>query len=203
MKRLSWRLTILAAALAACIGSASAQTTNCSGILAPGTYANLNVPANTTCRVEVGPVTVTGNVTVEKGASLLEFSRFATFVVNGSLMGRDAASIQFDDPSANVNILGSVHLTGTTGVLNLIHLSIGGTLFIANSTGSDIDVFDNNVGGSVLVRNNTISGPIIVQDNAIGGSLVCMGNTPAPTAPNPTQPLNTVGGNKVGQCASL
>jgi hypothetical protein len=89
MKRLSRRLTILAAALAACTGSASAQTTNCSGGLAPGTYANLNVPANTTCILPpFGTVTVTGNVEVESGASLLQFSRgITTFVVNGSLKG--------------------------------------------------------------------------------------------------------------------
>ena len=116
MKRFSWRLTILAAALAACTGSASAQTTNCSGNLAPGTYLNLTVPANTTCFLPpVGTVTVTNNGVVESGASLLLVNSLFSFSVNGSLLGRDAANIVLNGFIAKVNILGMVNLIGTTG----------------------------------------------------------------------------------------
>ena len=201
MKRFSWRLTILAAALAACTGSASAQTTNCSGNLAPGTYLNVTVPANTICFLPGdGTLTVTNNVVVESGASLAVAGNVAaTIFINGSLLGRDAANIALGSvPSGKVHILGMVNLTGTTREIDLVGVSIGNILFIANSTASIIDVFTNNVGGSVLVRDNTVSEEFGIQNNAIGGSLVCLGNTPAPGGGT-----NTVGGGKAGQCASL
>ena len=205
MKRFSWRLTILAAALAACTGIASAQTTNCSGLLAPGTYLNVTVPANTTCFLpRGGTVTVTNNVVVESGASLimtLGDPPPLTFFVNGSLLGRDAATIDLEGvPPSKVTILGMVNLTGTTREVTLFDVSIGNILFIANSTGIFVRVAESNVGGSVLVRDNTTSQPILIEDNAIGGSLICLGNTPAPTSPLGP---NTVGGGKAGQCASL
>lgn len=216
MKRLSSLITILAAALPACTGAARAQTTNCVGVLVPGTYANVNVPANATCNLPgFGTVTVTGNVTVQRAASLslglAQRGSSQTFLVNGSLLGVDAAVIELGTlgrggqlEHTTVNILGSVHLRGTTSRVSLVDVSIGGTLFIADSTGGIFDVFFNTIGGSVLVRDNAISGgdPINIVDNTIGGSLVCTGNTPAP-APPTSQPPNSVGGNEVGQCAGL
>ena len=141
MKRFSWRLTILAAALAACTDSASAQTTNCSGTLAPGTYLNVTVPANTTCVlldsgivtvtnnvvVESGAtlafppsgiMTVTNNVVVESGASLILATKHLAFFVNGSLLGRDAARIELEaqpDSPGKVNILGMVNFQQRKG----------------------------------------------------------------------------------------
>jgi hypothetical protein len=90
-------------------------------------------------------------------------------------------------------------LRGTASQVSLVNVSIGSTLFIADSTGGLFEVAGNTVGRSVLVRDNTISGgaPINVVDNTIGGSLVCSGNTPAPASAL-GEPLNTVGGNKVG-----
>ena len=239
MKRLSWRLIILAVALAACAGSASAQTTNwghttnCSGTLAPGTYTDVIVPANAECvlpfrgtvtvtgnvKVEsgaslllppIGIVTVTGNVKLESGASLGVPGEFAeTFIVHGSLLGVDANRISINGlHPENVIIFGSVDLRGTTGQVVLGGMSIHGTLFITYSRGDlPFELFANVVGGNVVVLDNTTSSVcgqsscFVIQGNAIGGSLVCKGNTPAPTSPPDL--LNTVGGNKVEQCASL
>jgi 5'-nucleotidase len=198
MKRFSTRLFFVAASLAAGVGSASAQTTTCSGTLAAGTYANVDVPVNATCQLSIrDTVTVTGNVRVERGATLLVGN--ATFVVNGSLIGVDAARIDINEfTGGTVNILGSVHLTGTTSDAELVRLSIGGTLSIANST-ADILVALNNVAGSVLLRGNIGGRFFFIHFNAIGGSLVCTDNTPPPD--DEGQP-NTVGGN-VGQCEGL
>jgi len=201
MKRFSSRLTMLAAALAACAGSASAQTTICNVSVPPGTYDNLEVPANTLCELGQfgpGPVIVTGNVTVKSGAVLI-VRQFLRLVVNGSVLGTDARTIEMDLGPGQVSILGSVHLTGTTEEAFLSSVSIRGTLSIANSIG-EINVVSNDVGGSALVRANTASGRnfINIEANAIGGSLVCMDNTPAPSGDG-----NTVGGNKVGQCVGL
>ena len=86
MKRLSLRVTILAAAaFAACTGSASAQTTYCAGVLGASStpYLSLTVPANATCTLPFsGSVTVTNNVEVESGLELSGGS--VKFVVNGS-----------------------------------------------------------------------------------------------------------------------
>ena len=217
MKRLSWRLIILVVALAACAGSASAQTTNwghttnCSGTLAPGTYTDVIVPANAECVLPFrGTVTVTGNVKLESGASLGVPGEFAeTFIVHGSLLGVDANRISINGlHPENVIIFGSVDLRGTTGQVVLGGMSIHGTLFITYSRGDlPFELFANVVGGNVVVLDNTTSSVcgqsscFVIQGNAIGGSLVCKGNTPAPTSPPDL--LNTVGGNKVEQCASL
>jgi len=91
-------------------------------------------------------------------------------------------------------------LTGTTTEIALFGLSIGGVLSVADSSVGIFNLSVNNVGGNVLVRDNTISQAFDIIGNVIGGSLVCQGNTPAPF---PTAELNTVGGNKVGQCANL
>ena len=203
-----WTPCLLAAALAVCAGSANAETTECTGILAAGTYDNVNVPANTTCAFsdEGGTITVTGNLAVEAGASLLTTRKLhgipTTYTVNGSLLGADAASIALSTvrtPIA-INILGGVHLTGTTTEIALFGLSIGGVLSVADSSVGIFNLSVNNVGGNVLVRDNTISQAFDIIGNVIGGSLVCQGDTPAPF---PTAELNTVGGNKVGQCANL
>jgi hypothetical protein len=207
VKRLSLRLTVLAAAFAACIGSASAQTALvCSGPLNPGTYLSVTVPAGATCNLSVsGTVTVTNNVELEKGASLLHSTPALTFIVNGSLLARDASQIVLDGipGQTTLNIIGSVHLTGITRSVGLGRVSIGGTLFITDSTVRFLDVFKSNVGGSVLVRDNNSPSlsSIVIADNGIGGSLVCSGNMPAPILFN--LPPNTVGGNKVGQCSGL
>jgi hypothetical protein len=210
MKRLSSRPTILAAAFAACIGSASAQTAFvCYNTTLPTntTYLSVTVPANMTCTLPTfGTVTVTTNVEVEKGAALVLPVSTVTFVVHGSLLGRDAATIELlaigVSMNAKVHIGANVNLTGTTNVALLGAISIGGTLFITNSTANGLVLRKNNVGGSVLVRDNKISAtPIIIEDNGIGGSLVCSGNTPAPTLLGGMP--NTVGGNKVGQCSQL
>ena len=108
----------------------------------------------------------------------------------------------------NVIIFGSVDLRGTTGQVVLGGMSIHGTLFITYSRGDlPFELFANVVGGNVVVLDNTTSSVcgqsscFVIQGNAIGGSLVCKGNTPSPTSPPDL--LNTVGGNKVEQCASL
>ena len=215
MKRFSWRLSILAVALAASAGSASAHTTNCTGVLNTGTYDNVNVPAGKTCSLRFGTnVTVTGNVTVEAGASLEVPRGFGPpifLVVYGSLLSTDAAAIVLfagNIPPVNVSILGSVLLTGEksggTNEIAIIDAFIGGNLSIVDSNLSSglFEVSHNGVAGNVLVQNNTSGSTAVISNNAIGGSLVCVGNTPAPYTPPPND-KNTIGGNAVGQCAGF
>jgi hypothetical protein len=213
MTRFLSRLAILAAAFAACVSGASAQTTLCNGTLAPGTYTEVIVPANATCTVS-GTVTVTGNLIVEQGAFFSSNST-GTFIIDGSLLAVNAGNINigaFDQGSA-VDILGNVHLFGTTAAgphagIRLNGISIGGNLFISKSNLSLVAapfdgwaVFGNTIGGNVQLRDNTFTGTLFAPfgANTIGGSLICVGNTP--NALHEDNQPNSVGGEKLGQCA--
>jgi hypothetical protein len=200
MRRLLWRLTVLAAAFAACAGSASAQTTNCVNGLHLGTYA---VPANTSCNLTGSSYTITDNLTVESGASLQNLPNSAPptslIVINGSLIDVRATLVALSPvgPTGRISVA-NVHLTGTFQK-GLEELSIVGTVVIKDSTGP-VEVVSNTVGRSMLVRGKTTNAVFRIGDDVIGGSLVCQGNTPAPIDDGE---LNTVGGNKIGQCAGL
>jgi hypothetical protein len=204
IKQICRRLLILAGMMAACAGSAAAQTYTCSGTLGPGSYAAVSVPASATCTVSTsGNVTVAGNVMVGSGASLLDYGT-ATFTVSSSLLAVGAKTIYLVPAvGGGVNILGSVSVTGETNTVDIRNAFIGGTLSVANSTISAyINLSGNNVAANVLNRSNTTPAPgdNDVVNNTIGGSLVCMSNTPAPQDGGIT---NTVGGSKVGQCSGL
>jgi hypothetical protein len=157
-KQLSWRLSLFAGVLAAFAGSAAAQTTTCSGTLAPGSYVNVNVPALATCTVSSGTVTVTGNLTVGTNATLalnagtldvtgnvmvgtgatLFVLTPAKFIVHSSVQGVGAQVVTIDVAPGAANILGSLTLTGTTGgsvahAIDLRKVFVGGSLSVANS----------------------------------------------------------------------
>jgi hypothetical protein len=196
--RLSSGLSVLTMVLMATAGSAVAQTTTCSGTLAPGSYAAVNVPAGATCAVNNGIVNVAGNVTVGKGATFFVAFPNAQLVVNGSLLSTDANSIE-----VTANILGSVSLTGTTGSAIVTGSFIGGSLSVANSAAVGIVLSRNNVSGALLLQNNQCFNEgncNSVALNTIGGSLVCAGNSPSPVDIGGS---NTTGGAKVGQCSGL
>jgi hypothetical protein len=198
LKRFSSGLSILAIVLVAVAGSAAAQTTTCSGTLAPGSYTAVNVPAGATCAVNSGTVTVAGNVTVGKGATFFVAFPNAQLIVNGSLLSMDAMTVE-----VTANILGSVSLTGTTGSAIITDSFINGSLSVANSAAVGIVVARNQVGGAILNQNNQCFNEAScnsVAANTIGGSLVCAGNSPSPVD---TGGSNTVGGSKVGQCTGL
>lgn len=199
-RQLSWRLFILAGALAVGVASTTAaQATDCTATLAPGNYDRLTVPAGTTCTISSGTVTVAGNVTVGRGAVLGVFSP-AKFTVNGSLLVVDAELIDIvPQPMGAANILGSISVTGTTDFVRIEESFVGGALSVANSSFEFVELFRDDVAGSVLVRNNE-TGQNVITGTTIGGSLVCSGNMPAPVNWGES---NTVGGNKVGQCSGL
>lgn len=204
IKQLYWRLFILAPVLAAGAGSAAAQTFTCTSTLPAGDYTAVNVPAGDTCFVATsGNVSVSGNVTLGSGASLIDYDT-ATFTVSSSLLAAGAKTIYLvpTAPGA-VNILGSVSVTGETNTVDIRASFIGGTLSVANSTISAyINLTANSVGANVLDRSNTTPAPGAndIVNNTIGGSLVCTGNSPAP---QDSGMPNTVGGSKAGQCSGL
>ena len=204
IKQLSWGLPVLAGLMTVVAGGVAAQTTNCTTVLTPGSSTSVNVPAGATCTVSgPGTVDVAGNVSVGTNGSLA-FTSNANFVVNGSLIGTNAFTIDISPASGGAaSILGSVSLTGIAGFVGIDNSFIGGTLSVSGSNPVDIFVVSNTVSGNVLIRNNTTRGGAnsdVIQGNTIGSSLVCSGNVPAPVD---LGTANTVGGNKVGQCSGL
>jgi hypothetical protein len=198
---LLWRLAVLTGALAAGVGSAAARAATCSGVLAPGNYDSLNVPAGIFCVVNSGTVTVAGNVTVEPGANLGVGSP-AKLVVNGSLSAVGAIDIVIvPTPPGAVTILGSVSLTGTTDDVLIVGTFVGGTLSVTNSNVSAMHVESNNVAGNMLIQNNKTGTNADIDSNTIGGSLVCTANT-LTLVIDGGSPI-TVGGAKVGQVKDL
>jgi len=206
IKQLSWGIPVLAGLMTVVAGGIAAQTTSCNTVLTPGSYTSVNVPAGATCTVSVpGTVDVAGNVTVGANGSLA-FTSNAKFVINGSLIGTNAFTIEITPATGTggaANILGSVSLTGIAGFVAIDNSFIGGTVSVSGSNPVDIFVVSDIVSGNVLIRNNTTRGgpnSDVIQGNTIGSSLVCSGNTPAPV--NGGVP-NTVGGSTVGQCQGL
>jgi hypothetical protein len=201
IKQGSWRLSILAGALAVAAGG-TAHATDCVGTLAPGSYDSLNVPATKACMITSGTVYVSGNVTVGSGASLFVRSP-ANFTVNSSLLAVNPFDIVIlPKPMGAANILGSVSVTGPHLIIEVTieDSFIGGTLSVANlGVDHNITLSSNNVAGNMLVRNNS-SESLVIAGNTIGGSLVCSNNDKAPVNGGTA---NTVGGAEVGQCSGL
>ena len=175
----------------------------CTGTLAAGTYNNVSVPANATCTFASG-VTVQGNVTVAAGASLIADSVFPT--IDGSVLAANAAGVELLGATVEQNVV----LTGTSGLVLVESVGIGGHLTVSYSTVGPVGITSNSVTGNVLVSSNTptVNFPAanspVVANNTISGNLVCVGNTPAANNVISGTPFpNTVAGNKVGECAGL
>ena len=201
LKGLSTGISISMIVLTAVASIAAAQTvTECTGNLAPGNYAALDVPAGATCTINNGTVNViTGGVTV--GAR-------ATFFVPGPpVSSLVITSGSLDSHNANVievtaNIHGHVAVVGTTGAVILTDSFIGGTLAVTHSNDVSNVVSRNTVGGALYFQSNQCFNEAncnTVAANTIGSGLVCTDNTPAPSdlAGGPNI------GNKTEQCSGL
>ena len=198
-KRLSLGLALFTLVLMVAAGRVDAQTTTCTGNLAPGNYAAVDVPAGATCTINTGTVNVTtGGVTVGAGATFFVSSPAASLVLtSGSLNSTNAKFIE-----VTAHIHGSVNVDGTTGGDVIITDSfISGTLAVTNSSVVGIVLSRNTIGGSLMNLNNQCfneGGCNSVVSNTIGANLVCQGNGPPPVTGGTS---NTVAGSLVGQCA--
>jgi hypothetical protein len=202
LRRVSLSLSVSTIVFAAAAGSGAAQTvTECTGNLAAGNYAAVDVPPGATCTINTGTVNVTtGGMTIGAGATFFVAAPSGLLIItSGSLDSTNAKDIEVSE----AHIHGHVHLDGTTGGTAIITDSfIGGTLSVRNSSVVGIVLDRNSVGGSLLDENNQCfneGGCNSVVSNTIGMNLVCTGNTPPPVIQGTS---NTVGGNQVGQCAA-
>jgi hypothetical protein len=199
IKRLFLSIAISVAALIAGTSSAAGAVTRCDGDLPAGTYDHVLVPKGQIC-VLVGAVTVEGNMILQEGASLTQLSS-GTLTVNGNLQGHGVRNVFTG--AATITIHGNVSFTGATAAVALENVLIGGNLNISKSNENVIlDVVGCQVTGNALLQNNALTFPAFFKifSNTIFGNLVCNGNDPAPDLGSPD--ANTVGGQRIGQCAS-
>ena len=197
---------------------AKADTTNCTGFIGGFgiTFDNVVVPSGSTCVLLAGTV-VTGNVDVESGSVFSTFS--GSVSIGGNVQADGATTVSIVCSTVN----GNVHIKQSAGFQRITGSTIGGNVEIEQSStsiivgpspglgaspgcgGAGVPVpfgGGNFVGGNVKLENNITTFPANVASNTISGNLECKNNNFAPVL-GPLGVLNTVFGNKVGQCAGL
>jgi hypothetical protein len=205
---------IAAAAVALTVPAlGQASTTTCTSTLAPGTYGTVVVPAGAVCIIYQGPLTITGGLYVEAGATFVFGSEElpdVTARIYEGVHATDAASVQIHSAS----IYGGVTITGGAGPFggpfdvtwttvedSVIH----GSVTIQGYNGFWSGFIRNTVYGSVKFNNNTVLDPDgnEIVTNTIHGSLQCFGNDPAPQVGDSEGSPNSVTGHESGQCVNL
>jgi hypothetical protein len=192
--------------------ASAAGGSTCEGVLAPGAYTHLVVPAGAVCIGE-GNVTIRGGVDIGEGATFVlssEDTPDATSTISGGVRSENAANVQIHFAT----ISGGVDLQGGSG-------PFGGPFDITWNTiedshisgGARIEGYDgfwqgfirNTVIGGVGFNDNVVvdtDGNEVVT-NTISGGLRCTGNSPAPQVGDSEGSPNVVTGAKTGQCATV
>jgi hypothetical protein len=189
---------------------------------------NLVVPAGATCGL-AGPVTVTGNVQVGKGANLnVGFSTGQTVTIGGNVQANQCGFVNlvpvltgaisvggnvqirnctfesgYNAVEGTLTISGNFACDNNSGACFALSGSVRGNVQVDDNTagsGPGAFVQGNNVGGNVQVDNNSASGG---ANNFVSGNTIGGNLQCARNTPGVTDNsvTNTVAGNKQGQCA--
>jgi hypothetical protein len=202
----------IAAAFTTIPPAAGASVTECTDVLAPGTYQRVLVPAGAVCMSE-GPIRIRAGLWVGSGATFVlgsEESGWTTGTIGGGVHATDPASVQIHFATIN----GGIDIHGGSGPFgppfdvtwnaiedNVIH----GGVVIDGYDGFWFGFIRNHVDGTVKLRNNVLEDPDGNEyvTNTIHGSLQCSGNSPAPQVGDSGGLANVVTGSKSGQCANV
>ena len=196
MKTITLALTLAAAAL---LGGASTvrADTNCTGTLTGTVKGNVTVPKDASCTIEIATVTV--NVKVSQGASLMIAAYGEPSTIGGNV---EADHCKFVLLGGNVTVGGNLQIHQCTGTANNGFqgpgVKISGDFECHNNSGP-CRAWLGEVDGNVQIHNN---GSITASDISlvtIGGDLQCKNNTPAPTH---NYGPDWVTGNLQDQCAT-
>ena len=196
MKTITLALTLAAAAL---LGGASTvrADTNCTGTLTGTVKGNVTVPKDASCTIEIA--TVTGNLKVSQGASLMIAAYGEPSTIGGNV---EADHCKFVLLGGNVTVGGNLQIHQCTGTANNGFqgpgVKISGDFECHNNSGP-CRAWLGEVDGNVQIHNN---GSITASDISlvtIGGDLQCKNNTPAPTH---NYGPDWVTGNLQDQCAT-
>jgi hypothetical protein len=203
--------------LAAALGAsapAAAQTgpTTCDGVLAPGAYGAVVVPAGAFCFSD-GPVLIGGGLSILPGATFMlgnDESPLRTGSIYGGVHATNPASVEIHFAT----IAGGLDLQGGSGpfggpfevTFNAIEdNTIIGEVTVEGYDGFWFGFIRNHVWGSVNLNGNTLEdedGNEYVT-NSIHGDLNCAGNSPAPQVGDSEGSPNRVTGTRTGQCVGL
>jgi len=202
----------IAAAFTTIPPAAGAGATECTDVLAPGTYQRVLVPAGAVCLSD-GPIRIRAGLWVGSGATFVlgsEESGWTTGTIGGGVHATDPASVQIHFATIN----GGIDIHGGSGPFgppfdvtwnaiedNVIH----GGVVIDGYDGFWFGFIRNHVDGTVKLRNNVLEDPDGNEyvTNTIHGSLQCAGNSPAPQVGDSGGLSNVVTGSKSGQCANV
>jgi hypothetical protein len=192
--------------------ASAAHATECTGILAAGTYQRVVVPEDGVC-LSRGPITIRSGLWIGSGATFVlgsEQSGWTTGTIGGGVHATDPKSVQIHFATIN----GGIDIHGGSGPFgppfdvtwnaiedNVIH----GSVTIDGYNGFWMGFIRNTVSGSVKMTNNTLTDPDGNEyvTNTIHGSLSCWGNSPAPQIGDSEGSPNVVTGNKSGQCTGV
>ena len=203
---------ITAAALVLTISATASGATTCNGVLAPGSYQTVVVPAGGVCFSD-GPVKINGGLWISQGGTFVlgnEETPGDNGSINGGVHATNAMNVQIHFATIN----GGVEEHGGSGpfggpfdvAFNTIEDSrINGGVTIDGYDGFWMGFFRNTVNGDVNYNNNTLVDPDgnEIQTNVIHGGLSCAGNDPAPQSGDSGGNPNQVTGPETGQCVGL
>jgi len=191
--------------------ASGAGTTTCTGVLAPGTYQQVVVPAGAACFSD-GPVTIRNGLIIQSGATFVLGSEESgsTGTISGGVQATDPASVQIHFATIN----GGIDIQGGSGPFgppfgvtwNAIEDNrINGNVTIENYDGLWMGFIRNTVNGSVSLNNNGLADEDANEyvTNTIHGNLNCSGNVPTPQVGDSEGSPNQVTGQKTGQCSGL
>ncbi|HEX7327321.1 MAG TPA: hypothetical protein VF428_02135 [Casimicrobiaceae bacterium] len=144
-----------------------------------------------------GSVTVNGNIVANQALTMyIDFTTVhGNIVVNG---GGDLS--QVDHPPAEDGL-----------VLPIKDNQVDGNIVVHGWQGAWFGIIRNSVGGNVMASHTegtrlgddgTLDSTEIAT-NVIGGNLICVQNMPSAQIGDSHGSPNTVGGNKIGECAGL
>lgn len=152
-----------------------------------------NVVSGPNCILLEG-VIVTGNVTVQNGASLYMDSGAN---INGNLKVKDQGELKMYHSTVGNDL----QTTGAS-VVEVTTSIIGNNLQVSKTNSSDqITIRDNTIHNDAQINENTTSHRygITIYNNNIGNNLQCSKNTPPPT----DNDIPNTAKSKQGQCSWL
>jgi hypothetical protein len=140
-----------------------------------------------------GKVTVNGNVVADQALTM--FIDFTT--IHGSVISNGGGDITMVDPNGLV--------------LPIKDNVVDGNIVVHGWQGAWFGIIRNHVGGNVIATDTvgTRTGEDGMPDsteivtNVVAGNLICLHNTPAAQIGDSGGTVNTVGGNKIGECAGV
>ncbi len=187
-RRFMLAVTLAAAAMATLfLGGAStarAASVSCTGAIGGGgavTTINGDVIVANHASCTLSFVTVTGNVQVQSGGSLVIAAYGEPSTINGSLQATHCGSVLLE---GNVAIDGDVLIQSCSGTEPNGFQGPGVVIkgdFTCKSNSAPCVAWLGDVGGSLQVLSNVSATPSDISLTTIGGELQCNANRPSPT----------------------